>query len=46
MNDQKDEEKGLEALQTFFQQFGPLEDIYSKIFWEVFLEELYEIKSE
>ena len=38
--------QGVDALNGFFTQFGPLDDVYTRVFWEVFLEELYGINSD
>jgi hypothetical protein len=43
MNDPNKE--GVEALGSFFNQFGSLDDVYTRVFWEVLLEELYGINS-
>lgn len=45
MSDSK-EEAGCDAMGEFFHQFGPLDDIYVRILFEVLLEELYGINSQ
>lgn len=32
-------------MDAFFHQFGPLDDVYTRVLWEVLLEELYGIDS-
>ena len=39
------ERAGVEAMDAFFHQFGPLDDVYTRVLWEVLLEELYGIDS-